>query len=644
MQVRITVNGGVRTVSDVDPDERLLMVLRERLGHVEVKDGCSPQGQCGSCTVWLEGKPRAACVVRAEQANNRSVITPAGLPQALGCALAGAFSACGAVQCGFCSGGIAMRLAALLRDTPAPSDQDVERALRFHVCRCVGPEQLRQAGVRAGEVLAGRREPDPAPEMSPLLGAYPYLDDIPVEGAWHLAPILAPGPGELTQPLRAPAGCELVALTDRAAHDGVILGLLAAPERRMVRRAVAALAIDWRTRDLPAEDHDLVLAPAHPGFLETEAVSVEGERVITTCERPADVPAPRVRYTPGGGGFGGRNVPWLEEVVIAAAQRLERPVRIALTREESQRAGPTRHGARGEVELVGDCLHGELTYVAGERSLCAPEVLAMARWCLPGPYQLESAVRVAIEETGGPPSGWMRGEGALAAVTLRERAIGPGIERRLRLLDPRSRVAGCLRELGDWLDGREPQGVALHVGMLPDAPGLWARVEGTTIVHPYEPTQSWQLESQHATGELGPCRSGSGWPFVLISVAHGAQPGGAGPAVAAAALSDNQQALREVRLVIDTGRLHKPRNAESHARGGVQMGLGAALSEQVVRRAGVTHTRTLRSLGIRSTTTPAVLIRFVGDGPPLAGVAEACVAPVAAAVAQALGQTQLPSR
>src|SRR5262245_56370780 len=76
MRLRITVNGEVLTVSDVEPDERLLAVLREQLGHVEVKDGCSPQGQCGSCTVWLDGKPRAACVIRAEQANGRSVTTP----------------------------------------------------------------------------------------------------------------------------------------------------------------------------------------------------------------------------------------------------------------------------------------------------------------------------------------------------------------------------------------------------------------------------------------------------------------------------------------------------------------------------------------------------------------------------------------
>ncbi|MGH8917139.1 MAG: (2Fe-2S)-binding protein, partial [Actinomycetes bacterium] len=104
MLLHLTVNGEAVTVRDVDPDERLLAVLRERLGRVEVKDGCSPQGQCGCCTVWLDGQPRAACVVRAEQADGRSVTTSVGLPHAIGSALAAAFDprgACGATQCGF---------------------------------------------------------------------------------------------------------------------------------------------------------------------------------------------------------------------------------------------------------------------------------------------------------------------------------------------------------------------------------------------------------------------------------------------------------------------------------------------------------------------------------------------------------------
>jgi CO/xanthine dehydrogenase Mo-binding subunit len=211
----------------------------------------------------------------------------------------------------------------------------------------------------------------------------------------------------------------------------------------------------------------------------------------------------------------------------------------------------------------------------------------------------------------------MRGEGSLAAVALRERALGPGLAVRRSKLEPGSRATAVLDAVADWLDGAEPEGVAVHVGRLPDEPG---RIEN---------------------GTLAP--RGGGWPFMNVSMAEGLAPGDPGPAVAVAALTDGNGGIAEVRVVVDAGRICDPVMAEGHARGGAHMGLGAALSERVVREAGVTKSVTIRSLGIvPAAATPPIHVRFVGDGPPRAGIAEACVAPAGAAIMLAAGGRSLP--
>lgn len=109
MRVTITVNGGEHTVDDVWPGESLLYVLRERMGLSGSKNACE-QGECGSCTVYLDDWLVCACLVAAGQANGRSVITVEGLAQ--GSVLhpvQQAFMECGAVQCGFCTPGSSSR-------------------------------------------------------------------------------------------------------------------------------------------------------------------------------------------------------------------------------------------------------------------------------------------------------------------------------------------------------------------------------------------------------------------------------------------------------------------------------------------------------------------------------------------------------
>jgi aerobic-type carbon monoxide dehydrogenase small subunit (CoxS/CutS family) len=111
----------------------LLEALRDRLGVRSAKDGCSPQGQCGCCTVWVDGQPRVACVTPVARVSGRAVTTVEGLADAA--EWGQRFCAAGASQCGFCTPGIVMRVAAL----PEPRDEAaVRRALLAHLCRCTG--------------------------------------------------------------------------------------------------------------------------------------------------------------------------------------------------------------------------------------------------------------------------------------------------------------------------------------------------------------------------------------------------------------------------------------------------------------------------------------------------------------------------
>src|SRR6266478_195651 len=110
-----TADDIVESYGDVDADlergESLLNVLRERLGVVSAKDGCAPQGQCGCCTVLVDGEPRVACVTPVARIEGRAVTTIEGLDESVRVSAASAFVASGGSQCGFCTPGIVMRFA-----------------------------------------------------------------------------------------------------------------------------------------------------------------------------------------------------------------------------------------------------------------------------------------------------------------------------------------------------------------------------------------------------------------------------------------------------------------------------------------------------------------------------------------------------
>lgn len=151
MRVRCTVNGEQRSAEDVWVGESLLHLLRERLGLPGAKNACE-QGECGSCTVYLDGIAVCSCLVAAGQAEGRAVVTVEGLADDELHPVQEAFVEAGAVQCGFCTPGLVVAAHDLLERDPDPTDADIREALAGNLCRCTGYEKILDA-VR----LAARR-------------------------------------------------------------------------------------------------------------------------------------------------------------------------------------------------------------------------------------------------------------------------------------------------------------------------------------------------------------------------------------------------------------------------------------------------------------------------------------------------------
>lgn len=132
-----------------DAGDSLLAVLRS-IGRISVKDGCSPQGQCGCCTVLVDGAPRVACVTPARRVAGRSIMTIDGLEPDERDRWVDAFVATGASQCGFCTPGIVCRLVGQERKGADLADRDiVDRALTAHLCRCTGWQTIVEAAAMA---------------------------------------------------------------------------------------------------------------------------------------------------------------------------------------------------------------------------------------------------------------------------------------------------------------------------------------------------------------------------------------------------------------------------------------------------------------------------------------------------------------
>ena len=153
MKINFILNGEPRS-AEVDPSMRLIDLLRETFRLTSVKEGCGA-GECGACTVLLDGDPVCSCLVPAVQARDADILTVDGLSEdgELG-VVQRAFLDCDAVQCGFCTPGMVLTAHALLMKNPAPTDAEIRTALAGNICRCTGYMPILKAVRTAAERMA----------------------------------------------------------------------------------------------------------------------------------------------------------------------------------------------------------------------------------------------------------------------------------------------------------------------------------------------------------------------------------------------------------------------------------------------------------------------------------------------------------
>jgi nicotinate dehydrogenase subunit A len=151
------VNGKISTIDSWDPEQPLLYVLRNTLGLHAAKFGCG-LGQCGACTVWIDGRLARSCMTPVKQVAGHSVTTLEGLgsPESPGSVQA-AFIAEQAAQCGYCTNGMIMAATALLRSNPHPTADQVKSSLSGNLCRCGTHTRILSAVLRAAEEPGGRK-------------------------------------------------------------------------------------------------------------------------------------------------------------------------------------------------------------------------------------------------------------------------------------------------------------------------------------------------------------------------------------------------------------------------------------------------------------------------------------------------------
>ena len=364
--VSFTLNG---EPARVDDGFSLLDALREELGCRSVKDGCSPQGQCGCCTVWVDGLPRVACVTPVRRVAGRAVTTLEGVAAPLRDRWADAFVATGASQCGFCTPGIVMRLAAL-EDSSAgrvPTGDDIEAALRAHLCRCTGWQSIVEAACMALGVPRGSAPGDAGRSgvRDPLLAAW----RAEVEGRTLQTSgrdVVLGGGGF------ADDGSPADALLQLGAGSPLAEGFRparAGAGRVQGRNSTVPLS---HPVEVPAGDWAVTLQTTwvEPAYVEPDA----------SWSRPDDRPASPLA---NGGAFGGKHHSPVPDHARALADESGRAVRVLWRREDVVRRGPKRpplalglrRDGSGVVRVARTAGSADLTPMVARVHELAPDVV-----------------------------------------------------------------------------------------------------------------------------------------------------------------------------------------------------------------------------------------------------------------------------
>ena len=302
MKIDFVLNGTPRQV-DVRSDEWFLHTLRERCGVTSLKDGCSPQGQCGCCVALVDGNAKATCAMPAKVANGKSIVTLDGLPTAEREQIAACFAATAGLQCGFCIPGIAIRAKAITDREAAPTREAIAQALDLHLCRCTGYVKIIDAVQLLAAVKRGAPMPPPCTDGhvgQPLarvnaaltaLGDRPFVGDLSVPGMLHGALALSPHPRarvlriDTTRALALPGvravltaaevpgerwvgllindWPSLVAEGEEVRCVGDVLAAVAADDRHTAREAAKLVDVTYELLP-PVLDPEAALAPDAP--------------------------------------------------------------------------------------------------------------------------------------------------------------------------------------------------------------------------------------------------------------------------------------------------------------------------------------------------------------------------------------------
>ena len=334
-ELELTVDG--ERVSFVEAGQTLLDVLAAA-GIRSVKDGCSPQGQCGCCTVLVDGQPRVSCVTPARRVKGRSITTVDGLDADRSAAWGEALCATGGSQCGFCTPGIVVRLDALDRKAGlAPAD--VEQALLAHLCRCTGWQTITEAAEQfvtlqsSDAPVAAVRDLDAASRRAAIEGRAPQ----------RVAPDVALGRGGFAVDT-APADA-LIAVP--AADGSWVVGDTIAEARDNAGKVQGRRTTMEPTWPVELPDHDPAEVAAslrttwvEPAYLETDAA---------WCE-PGGEPAGPIA---NGGAFGAKRASDVSAVARRLAEQHGRAVLALASREHTVIHGVKRPPVSGWVRADG---------------------------------------------------------------------------------------------------------------------------------------------------------------------------------------------------------------------------------------------------------------------------------------------------
>lgn len=382
--VDLTVDG--ESVSVPDAGISLLAALRGPLGNRAPKTGCNPQGQCGCCTVLVDGAPRVACVSPLKRMAGRTITTLDGLDDAVRDEWADALLATGGSQCGACTPGIIERLEGLRRKGGA-NRAAVHTALAAHLCRCTGWQPIVEAWdlVTGGEVELARernagRDLDAASRRATIEGRSPQsVSRDVVLGRAGFSEDTAP-PGALVAVPDGAGGWAIAATLPAArALAGKVQG----------RHGTVAVVPPL---ELPEGDWDLTLRTSwvEPAYLETDAA---------WCEPGGEPSTPLAN----GGAFGGKTRSIVREVARRLADEHGRAVRVVLSREDVVRTGPKRPPIAAGVRADG-------TGVV--RVVRTPGIVDAITAVAPG------LVVEEVDVAGPPTSSEIRGAGTVEAQVL----------------------------------------------------------------------------------------------------------------------------------------------------------------------------------------------------------------------------------